>query len=77
MALPKVRQKKSSHFLESDQGATIVLLIIKGHSLDARPMSQMTRKQRLAYTIAYKIESDEQRKAQKRATRKAKSRRGR
>lgn len=48
-----------------------VLLMVKGKSLDGKPICQMTRKQIMAYVVASKIEAEETRKAMKRAERKA------
>ena len=48
-----------------------VLLMVDGKSLDGRPISQMTRKQILAYVVAKKIEAEESKKASKRAERRA------
>ena len=44
-------------------------LIVKGVSLDGNPISKMTRKQTLAIAIAYKIESDVNKKAQNKSSR--------
>jgi len=49
-----------------------VILMVDNKSLDGRPISQMTRKQLMAYVVAKKIEADETRKATKRAERKMK-----
>jgi len=44
-------------------------MLVKGKSLDGNPISKMTRKQIMATIIAHKIESDQEKKAQKQANR--------
>jgi len=48
---------------------TYTFMLIKGKSLDGNPISRMTRKQIMATIIAHKIESDEEKKAQKKSSR--------
>ena len=41
------------------------LLMIKGHSLNNRPLSQMTRKQIIAHIKAIEIETETQKRARR------------
>lgn len=75
MASLKEPRKKSNPFLSSDVGMPYALLIIKGHSFDGRPISQMTRKQIFAYVAAHNIEAKEKNRAIRRAERKSRMRR--
>jgi len=50
-------------------------LMVKGKSLDNKPIVQMTRKQIIAYAIAQKIETEAINKARKRSERRSMRRR--
>jgi len=56
-------------------GMPYTILMLEGHSLDGRPISQMTRRQIYAYILARNIKAKEEERMAKRAERKARMRR--